>query len=76
MPRLPSRVAALAFLLVAMQAHSAEYNRHFWTEKSSYAEGDVLYAVGFATQAKTQEEGCQVVREHDFRSSFGPNGFG
>ena len=76
MPRPLSRVAAFVVLLVAMQAHSAEYNRPFWTEKSSYIERDVLYAVGVATQAKTQEEGRQVVREHDFRSSFGPNGFG
>mgnify|MGYP001496553686 CR=1 FL=1 len=76
MPRLPSRVATLAILLVAMQAHSSEYNRLFWTEKSSYAKGHVLYAVGGATQARTQEEGRQVVSEHDFRSSFGPNGFG
>lgn len=35
MPRLPSRIAALAVLLIAMQAHSSEYNRPFWTEKSS-----------------------------------------
>jgi hypothetical protein len=64
MLRLFSRVAALAFLLVAIQAHSAEYNRPFWTEKSSYIEGVVLYAVGVATQAKTQEEGRQGAYEN------------
>lgn len=64
MLKLFSRIAALAFLLVAMQAHSAEYNRPFWTEKSSYVEGEVLYAVGVATQAKTQEEGRQGAYEH------------
>lgn len=35
MPRPPSRIAALAVLLIAIQAHSSECNGPFWTEKSS-----------------------------------------
>ncbi|MBX3306363.1 MAG: hypothetical protein KF751_09990 [Nitrospira sp.] len=42
-------------LLPVAAAHSA--NRPFWTEKSSFIEGDELFVVGVASRARTIEEG-------------------
>jgi len=47
-----------------LSAHAAENSRPFWAEKSSYAEGDTLYGVGVATQAKSQESGRQTAYEN------------
>ncbi len=63
MNRSVPRVAVLLAFLLAVQADSAEYGHPFWAEKSSFVEGDVLYAVGVATQAKSQEAGRQTAYE-------------
>jgi hypothetical protein len=47
------------FLTFALAAE-----RPFWTEKSSYTEGDRVYFVGIATNSKTVEEGRQRALEH------------
>jgi hypothetical protein len=56
-------LALIAFsvlnILLITAASSADRTalRPFWTEKSSYTEGDLFYSVGVATNAKTLEEG-------------------
>ncbi len=45
------------FFLCFLSNLSAEDARPFWTEKSAYIEGDALYVVGIASNAKTIEEG-------------------
>ena|SRR3990172_1345841 len=39
---------------------AAENQRPFWTEQSTFIEGDTLYTVGVASNAKTVEEGREL----------------
>ena len=39
---------------------AAENQRPFWTEQSTFIEGDILYTVGVASNAKTVEEGREL----------------
>lgn len=45
------------FLLSTSLASAAKDARPFWTEKSSFIEGDELFVVGVASKARTVEEG-------------------
>lgn len=45
-------------------ALASENTRPFWTEKSSYVEGDTLYCVGVTTRAPSSEAGRQQAYEH------------
>jgi hypothetical protein len=58
-PHLPIIAFFVFNILLMTAAWSADRGalRPFWTEKSSYVEGDLLYSVGVATNAKTLEEG-------------------
>lgn len=48
-------IAAVMWMsLLALPLHASA---PFWTEKSSYVEGEYFYAVGMATSVKTEEEG-------------------
>src|SRR5215470_13443241 len=58
-PNLFLVIISVLYLIQMTAAWSADRAavRPFWTEKSSYVEGDLLYAVGVATNAKSLEEG-------------------
>ncbi|WP_447973814.1 hypothetical protein [Nitrospira sp. Kam-Ns4a] len=43
---------------------AASASRPFWTEKSSFIEGDDLFVVGVASHVRTMEEGRQKAFEH------------
>ena len=49
--------ALTAILLSASLAWAAKDARPFWTEKSSFIEGEELFVVGVASKARTVEEG-------------------
>lgn len=49
--------------LVAAPVFAARADRPFWTEKSSFVEGDDLFVVGVASHAKTVEQGRQQAFE-------------
>lgn len=59
-------VVAVLALLVLSNSVSARTNdqRPFWTEQSSYIQGDELYVVGVASHAHSLEEGRQLAFEH------------
>jgi hypothetical protein len=57
--RFPVQVTVLIFVLCMIAATSgfaAKDGRPFWTEKSSFIEGDDLFVVGVASNSKTVEE--------------------
>lgn len=57
--RFPVQVTVLIFVLSMIAATSgfaAKDGRPFWTEKSSFIEGDDLFVVGVASNSKTVEE--------------------
>jgi hypothetical protein len=58
------RVAVLIIILTIPLDLSPVYGQPFWTEKSSYLEGEYLYTVGLATNAKTKEIGRELAFEH------------
>lgn len=43
---------------------AARESRPFWTEKSAFIEGEVLFVVGIASKARTPEEGRRRAFEH------------
>ncbi len=75
--RKPGRAAIVAVVLfvsvmfgglIPNEILAASANkRPFWTEQSSYVEGNNLYSVGVATNAKTRETGRQQAYEHGKR---------
>lgn len=58
--RYPVRLKILIFfvlsMIVATSGFAAKDGRPFWTEKSSFIEGDELFVVGVASNSKTIEE--------------------
>ena len=58
------RLAVLIISLTIPLSLSPVYGQPFWTEKSSYLEGEYLYTVGLATNAKTKEIGRELAFEH------------
>jgi len=50
-------IFALSLLITIISSHVAALDKPFWTEKSTFIEGDVLYAVGVASKCKTVENG-------------------
>ncbi len=57
--RFPVQVTVLIFVLsmiAATPGFAAKDGRPFWTEKSSFIEGDDLFVVGVASNSKTVEE--------------------
>jgi len=51
-------------MLVLLLIPGLGYSKPFWTEKSSYAEGDRVYFVGVATKQKNVETGRKVALEN------------
>jgi len=63
----PFRASVLALILAFPVVALAEGNaakRPFWTQKSSYMEGDWLYAVGVASDAQSEEAGRTLAYEN------------
>jgi hypothetical protein len=54
----------LASLASASQVLAASASRPFWTEKTSFIEGDELFVVGVASHMRTMEEGRQKAFQH------------
>jgi len=51
------RLVVWIFILSISLSLSPAYGQPFWTEKSTYYEGDYLYAVGIATNVSNKEDG-------------------
>ncbi len=51
---------ALFFLITSTFVYGEDKQRPFWTEKSAFVEGDVLYAVGVASNVKSPEKGREL----------------
>jgi hypothetical protein len=70
MPHYPTHTYLVLILLIVptlvadFTALAASSARPFWTEKSSYVEGEDLYVVGVASQSRTVEEGRLKAFEH------------
>ena len=54
----------LIFALLCISVADADYVKPFWTEKSSYIEGDKLFVVGIASAAPTVEAGREKAFEN------------
>lgn len=53
----PKQLPLVLTLILYTAIGWTEGGRPFWTEKSAYVEGDFLYTVGLASNAKTREDG-------------------
>lgn len=59
-----SVLLAFAYWIIPAISQGASYNeRPWWAERSTFVEGDTLYAVGVASHAKTVEDGRQQAFE-------------
>ena len=65
MARLPSAYLCVVLCLLSapLPVDAASSSRPFWTEKTSYVEGEDLFVVGIATKSRTPEEGRQQAFE-------------
>ena len=50
-------IVIIGILLSASLVRAVKDARHFWTEKSSFIEGEDLFVIGVASKARTIEEG-------------------
>ena len=63
--RLLISIALMVFIVFYHTAVKAENpNRPFWTEKSTFVEGENLFVIGVASNAKTVEDGRLKAFEH------------
>jgi hypothetical protein len=65
--RFPVRFTVIIFVLFMISlpsVHAAKEGRPFWTEKSTFIEGEDLFVVGIATKARTPEEGRHRAFDH------------
>ena len=55
--RIIKRLVVLISILSIPLSLSPVYGQPFWTEKSTYSDGEYLFAVGIATNASNKEDG-------------------
>ena len=59
--------ALIGVLVLSPSVILADTKPPFWTEKSSFVEGETLYVVGISTRAKTLEQGRQWAYDHGIK---------